>query len=311
MNIQGSCVALVTPFTEGRVDEERLTALVEWHIQEGTDALVPCGTTGESATLSHEEHQRVIELVVQAAHRRIPVIAGTGSNSTAETIALTRFAEQAGADAALVITPYYNKPTQAGLYGHFRAVATAMKLPLILYNIPGRTAVNLLPETVLRLAHDCPTIIGIKEGSGVMDQGSEIIRGASLNPPPALSGVEGPTPFTVLAGDDALTLPILALGGRGVVSVLANIAPRTMVELCAAWREGRVARAQELHHQWFPMMKALFLETNPVPIKTAMGLMGLCREEVRLPLVSLGEAARGALVQALKASGLLSLKVAR
>ena len=287
----GSMVALVTPFTDGEVDEKKLADLVDWHAAEGTSAIVPCGTTGESATLSYEEHYRVVELTVKAARKRVPVIAGTGSNSTRETIELTQHAKDSGADGVLLIAPYYNKPTQKGLFEHFRAVARAVPIPIILYNIQSRTAVNVLPSTVIELARTEKNIVGIKEASGNLDQTSEIV--AALG-----------TSFDVVSGDDSLTLPMLALGAKGVISVAANIVPKDTAALCAAWKKGDAAGAKAIHLKLFPLIKALFLETNPTPVKTAVGWMGLCGPEVRLPLVSMEAANEAKLKAAMKAYGL-------
>lgn len=272
----GSCVALVTPFKNGKVDYETLKKLVEFHLKNGTSALVPCGTTGESATLTYEEHEEVVRFVVEVTKKRIPVIAGAGSNSTQETIDLTQAAKKDGADAVLLVVPYYNKPTQKGLYEHFRKVAEEVNIPIILYNIPGRTGVNMLPETVAKLAKDCENIVGIKEASGNLDQVSEIVETC-------------PKDFTILSGDDALTLPMLALGGKGVISVIANLVPQDMAKMCNAWFKGNFEKAKQLHHKMFPLIKALFIETNPIPVKTAMGLLGLCSAELRLPLASMEE----------------------
>jgi 4-hydroxy-tetrahydrodipicolinate synthase len=295
---EGSCVALVTPFKEGQVDETKLRDLVEFHVQNNTACLVPCGTTGESATLSHAEHGRVIELVIKFAKKRVQVLAGAGSNSTRETMELARHAKESGADGALVITPYYNKPTQRGLVEHFRAVARHVDLPLIMYNVPGRTGVNMLPATVIEVARSEKNIVGIKEASGNLDQATEIA--AELGPS-----------FDVLSGDDSLTLPILAVGGKGVISVLANIAPKDVAELCAAWKKNDASRAQELHAKMFPLVKALFLETNPIPVKTAMGWLDLCSPDMRLPLVPMEKANAEKLEKALRAYGLLGRKPAR
>jgi len=276
---RGSIVALVTPFRDGKVDEARLRELVEFHVRNGTDAIVPCGTTGESPTLSHDEHKRVVEVVIDTARGRIPVIAGTGSNSTAEAIDLTTHAKKAGADGALVVSPYYNKPTQQGLYEHFRAVAEAGDLPILVYNIQSRTAVNVETETLARLARDCPKIVGVKEASGSLEQMTQVIVAC------------GPE-FTVLSGDDALTLPLMAVGGRGVISVLANIAPKETAEMTRAALDGDWKRARELHLRLFPLSKALFIETNPIPVKEAMAMMGLIQPELRLPLCRMAEANR-------------------
>jgi 4-hydroxy-tetrahydrodipicolinate synthase len=291
---KGSYVALVTPFKNGKVDSAGLKRLVDYQIELGTEGLVPCGSTGESATLSHEEHKHVIEVVIKAARGRVPVIAGAGSNSTLEALDLVRHAARAGADAALLVVPYYNKPTPAGLFEHFRQIARATKLPLILYNIPGRTAVNMSVDTVVRLASACPTIIGIKEASGTMDYTSELL---------SRLGKDG---FIVFSGDDSLTMPLLALGAKGVISVLSNILPGPMAELCGSWENGDPERALELHSEMFPLMRALFVETNPIPIKAAMAKLGLCREELRLPLVPISADARKKLYMAMNDCPLLS-----
>ncbi|MCX7918902.1 MAG: 4-hydroxy-tetrahydrodipicolinate synthase [bacterium] len=266
----GSLVAIVTPFKNGLIDEQALTDLIEWHIANGTDGIVPCGTTGESATLSHEEHERVIEITVQTVRGRIPVIAGSGSNSTKEAIRLTKFAEKAGADAALLISPYYNKPTQEGLYQHFKAVSEAVDIPLFLYNIPGRTAVNILPDTMARLA-ELKNIIGVKEATGDMKQVAETIAVC-------------PKDFMILSGDDFTTLPLLALGGHGVISVVANVVPKETAAMCTAWFDGNINEARRLHYYLLPLTQAMFLETNPIPVKTALAVMGKIDSELRLPL---------------------------
>src|SRR5438105_6035005 len=260
MSFTGSLVAIITPFRNGKVDEKALGHLIEWQIASGTDGIVPCGTTGESATLTHEEHKRVVELTVQVVRRRVPVIAGTGSNSTDEAIEFTRHAKSVGADAALLISPYYNKPTQEGLYRHHKAVAEAVDLPQILYNIPGRTAVNMTPQTVARLAQ-VRNIVGIKEGAGSLQQVSEIIQ---------LCGDR----ITVLSGDDALTLPMLALGAKGVITVTANVAPAEMSAMVHACEADNTAKARALHYKLYPLFNALVLETNPIPLKHADALIG-------------------------------------
>lgn len=265
---QGSIVALVTPFRKGRVDEKALGDLVDWQIAEGTDAIVPCGCTGEAATLSHEEHRRVVSLTVEAVAGRCPVIAGTGSNNTAEAIELTRHAREAGADAALVITPYYNKPTPGGQVSHYLAVADAVDIPLVLYNVPSRTGISLLPETVARLSEH-PNIRSIKEASGNLDQVSAIANACAIN---------------ILSGDDSLTLPIMSVGGRGVISVAANIIPGPVRELTHAFLENKPGRARQVHNKLFPVFRALFLETNPIPVKTALAWLGKIEAEWRLPL---------------------------
>jgi 4-hydroxy-tetrahydrodipicolinate synthase len=282
---------MITPFRNGEVDEPGLRKLVRFHLDSGTDGLVPCGTTGESVTMSEEEQLRVIEIIVDEVNGRIPVIAGTGTNNTAKSIKLTKAVRKLGADAALVVTPYYNKPTQQGLFLHFEAIANESGLPLVLYNVPGRTSVNLLPETVIRLAQN-PLIVGIKEASGNMDQASQIVGGCRSD-------------FAVLSGDDSLTLPMLALGGVGIVSVVGNVAPAPMVELVRAFRAGNVARARELHHQLFELCRAMFIETNPIPVKTAAGILGLCGDELRLPMSPMGEGNRKKLEQALRSCQVL------
>src|SRR5918996_1334812 len=277
--VQGSIVAMVTPFRNGKIDEGKVKELVEFHVQQGTDAIVPCGTTGESPTLSHDEHHHMVELTVAAAAGRIAVIAGTGSNSTAEAIGLTKHAERAGATGALVVNPYYNKPTQEGLYQHFRAVAEATALPILVYNIQGRTAVNVETDTMARLVRDCPTIVGVKEASGSLDQMSQVILAC------------GPD-FAVISGDDNITLPLLAIGGRGVISVIANIVPRETADMVHAALDGDWKRARELHYKLLPLARAAFLETNPIPIKEAMAMAGMITAEFRLPMCPMGEANR-------------------
>lgn len=271
MEFKGSIVALVTPFTEHGVNEHTLAELVDFQIKNGTDGIVPCGTTGESPTLSHEEHDRVIEIVVDTVRRRVPVIAGTGSNATAEAIRLTRHAQDAGADAALVVTPYYNKPTQKGLYLHFKAVADSVKIPLILYNIEGRCARNIETATVKQLAKDCKNIVGVKEASGSLDQARAVREACSKK-------------FAILSGDDALTIPMMKLGGVGVISVLANIVPKEVAEVVHLMQKGKVSEAEAKQEKLMPLIKAMFFETNPIPVKTSCGLMGLCSPSVRLPM---------------------------
>lgn len=289
---EGSCVALVTPFKDGAIDDRKLAELVEFQIAGGTAAIVPCGTTGESATLSHKEHNEVVEKVIAFARKRVRVIAGTGSNSTREAIELTRHAKAAGADGALLITPYYNKPTQRGLVDHFRAIARAVDLPQILYNVPGRTGVNMLPSTIIELARSEKNIVGVKEATGNIDQSTEIAEALGDD-------------FTILSGDDSLTLPLLAVGARGVISVLANLVPKDVAALCAAWKKGDVAEARRLHLKMYPLARALFVETNPIPVKTAMGWLELCSAEMRLPLVPPEKANAEKLEAALRAYGLI------
>ncbi len=290
MRFQGCMVALVTPFRNETVDEAALKRLVERHIESGTSALVPCGTTGESATLSHAEHERVIELTVQAARGRIPVIAGTGSNNTREAIRLTQHAKQAGADAALLISPYYNKPTQRGLYLHFKAIAEAVDLPLVLYNILSRTAVNIEPDTFAQLAQ-LRNIVAVKESSGSLEQMSRILEATQGR-------------MALLSGDDALTLAVLAIGGTGVISVVANLVPRDVATMVERYQAGDRAQALAWHRKLLPLTRALFLETNPIPVKTAMGLLGMIEPQLRLPLCEMSEANLARLKAALEQYGL-------
>jgi 4-hydroxy-tetrahydrodipicolinate synthase len=287
----GSFVAIVTPFRKGKIDERALAELIEWQIAKGTNGIVPCGTTGESATLSYEEHNRVIELTVEVVNRRVPVIAGTGSNSTDEAIELTTHAKQAGVDGALLITPYYNKPTQEGLYRHYKAVAEAVDLPLVLYNIPGRTGVNMLPATIARLSA-IKTIVGVKEGSGSVQQVSDVVQTCGDR-------------ITVLAGDDALTLPMMAVGAKGVVTVTANILPTDMANLVKAFADGKIDEARRIHLKLSPLFAALFYETNPIPVKEALGMMGKIDPELRLPLCPMAQDTREKLVRVLKDMGLI------
>jgi 4-hydroxy-tetrahydrodipicolinate synthase len=289
---QGSWVAMVTPFKDGAVDEAKVRELVDFHVKGGTDGLIPCGTTGESPTLTHDEHRRLIDLVIEQASGRIPVVAGTGSNSTAEAIGLTRHAERAGARGALVVNPYYNKPTQEGLYRHFRAVAESVAMPILVYNIQSRTAVNVETETLARLARDCKNIVGVKEASGSLDQMSQVIQAC------------GPD-FSVLSGDDNITLPLLAIGGRGVVSVIANLVPRETAEMVHAALDGDYKRARELHHRLFPLARAAFIETNPIPIKEAMAMAGMLEPEYRLPMCRMSDANRARLRTILELYGLV------
>jgi 4-hydroxy-tetrahydrodipicolinate synthase len=283
---KGSIVAIVTPFNNGKVDEKALGNLIEWHIKQGTNAIVPCGTTGESATLDYEEHHRVIRFTVEKVRKRVPVIAGTGANSTDETIMITKEAKKSGADAALVVAPYYNKPTQEGLYRHYKAVAAAVNIPIVLYNVPGRTAVNILPSTVARLA-GIKNIVALKEATGDMKQASEVLR---------LCGDK----IAVLSGDDFTTLPLMALGGKGTISVSANVAPKLVSRMCALWLKGSYAEARKIHYQLEPLNASMFIETNPIPVKTALSLMGKIREEFRLPLCEMAPANKEKLKKVLK-----------
>jgi 4-hydroxy-tetrahydrodipicolinate synthase len=292
MRFSGALTALVTPFKNNAVDEEVYGALVERQIRAGIHGLVPCGTTGESATLTHEEHEQVVEICVAVARGRAPVLAGAGSNNTSEAVRLTRFAQKAGADGALLITPYYNKPTQEGLYQHFKAIAEAVEMPLVPYNVPGRTGCNLLPSTLCRLAKDFPHIVGVKEATGDMALGSRILESCPEN-------------FAVLSGDDLTALPLMALGGKGVISVTSNVAPERMVAMCAAVAGGNMQEAARIHHAIFPLHEIMFVETNPIPAKTALALMGLMREEMRLPLCSLSKSNRDKLAAVLKEQNLL------
>lgn len=288
---EGVFTALVTPFRDGSLDERALTELVELQIGAGVDGLVPCGSTGEAATLSHAEHQRVVEVVVAAARGRVQVIAGTGSNSTAEAIQLTRHAKEAGADGALLISPYYNKPTQEGIVAHYTEIARQTAFPLIAYNVPGRTASNLLPATLARLA-EVDQIVGVKESSGDLNQIAHVI--ASV-----------PDSFAVLSGDDWATLPMLALGAKGVISTCSNVAPGEMVDLVRAFRAGDLARARSVHYRLLPLFDVLFCESNPIPVKAAVAMRGLIQEELRLPLVPISNGNRERLQAVLKELGLL------
>ena len=267
---KGSMIPIVTPFKEGEIDEKGFQNLIEFHITNGTDAIVPCGTTGEPATLTYKEHEKLIDLCLEAVNHRVPVIAGTGSNSTDEAIELTTYAQKAGADGALLITPYYNKPTQEGLYQHYKAIAHKTDLPLILYNVPSRTGVNMLPETVVKLS-DIPSIVGIKEASGSLQQICEIIH---------LCGEK----CSVFSGDDFINYPILAMGGKGIISVTANIVPEKIAAMWDLFESGDYNKAREIHYQLISLNNSMFLETNPIPVKTALGLMGKISSEMRLPL---------------------------
>ena len=289
---EGLSTALITPFRDGAVDEPALRELVERQIADGVDQLVPCGCTGESATLSHLEHGKVIEIVVSAAGGRVTVLAGTGSNSTREAIELTQHAKAVGADGALLISPYHNKPTQEGIYEHYRSIADQTEFPLVVYNIPGRTGSNIAPSTLARLA-DVPHIVGVKEACGNVGQIAEVVARCHEE-------------FAVLSGDDALSLPIMAIGGKGSISTASNVAPMAVGELVRACRDNDFARAQRLHYQLLPLFDALFVETNPIPVKCALELMGQINSaEVRLPLTPITEANRERLQVVLKELGLL------
>jgi 4-hydroxy-tetrahydrodipicolinate synthase len=287
----GCTVALVTPFRDGGVDYQALNELVDWHVAQGTHVLSPVGTTGESPTLSHDEHERVIAAVVERAQGRVKVLPGTGSNATSEAIRLTRFAARAGADGALVVAPYYNKPTQEGMFAHFAKIAESVDLPLVLYNVPGRTGRNVEPETVERLAK-CGPVVAVKEASGSLDQVSELLARTDL---------------TVLSGDDSLTLPILAVGGEGVVSVAANLVPRDVIALLNSYRNGDLAEARRLHLKLFPLCRDLLgIASNPIPVKAALALMGRGNGELRLPLCPLDERGRETLRRSLVRYGILT-----
>lgn len=285
----GSIVALVTPFNDGMVDYGKLAELVEYHIENGTNGILPCGTTGESPTLSHDEHEKVISTVVQKVNGRIPVIAGTGSNNTEEALKLTNYAKKEGADGALVITPYYNKPTQEGLYRHYKVIAEQVDIPIVIYNVPSRTGVSISPDTVAKL-WKMKNIVAIKEASGDIDQASQILRLCDI---------------TVLSGDDSLTLPILSVGGKGVISVVANILPRDVSEIVAKCLKSIDKSAQEMHKKLFPICRAMFIETNPISVKTAMRLLGRLNGEMRLPLCEMNSENEKKLHNALRSFGLI------
>jgi len=289
--LSGAWSAIVTPFRDGAVDDKALRDLIEWQIAGGIQGLIPCGSTGESATLSHAEHEHVIKIAIEQVRHRVPVFAGTGSNSTAEAIRLTTFAREAGADGALLISPYYNRPTQEGIYRHYRMIAQSVDLPLIVYNIPSRTGSNILPETMARLC-EFKNIVAVKEAAGSLDQVSDIHR---------LCGER----LAILSGDDSLTLPMMAVGATGVISVITNIMPAETRKLIDAALEGNFSHARELHYQLLPMVRALFVETNPVPVKHALSLMNKCSAEVRMPLVGLAAASAEKLRAAMKEARLI------
>jgi 4-hydroxy-tetrahydrodipicolinate synthase len=289
---RGAFVAIVTPFTDGQVDEQGLVDLIEFHIANGTHGIVPCGTTGESATMSHDEHHRVVELTVKTVNGRVPVLAGSGSNSTSEAIDLTRYAKQAGADGVLMVSPYYNKPSQEGLFHHYKAVAEAVDIPIILYNVPSRTSSNILPQTVARLA-GIDNVVGIKEATGDLNQISEVIRLC-------------PDDFAVLSGDDFTSMPTVLVGGTGVISVTSNVAPKDMAQMMDAALAGDLARARQLHYRLFPLMQAMFYDTNPVPAKKSLELMGKIKSGTpRLPLYPMNDETLSKLKAALADYGLI------
>ncbi len=289
---KGAIVAIVTPFKNGKVDEDTLRELIEFQIENGTDGIVPCGTTGESPVLSHDEHDRVIEVTVDAVKKRVPVIAGTGSNSTEEALRLTRHAYEVGADGALMVCPYYNRPTQEGLYQHYKFIAENVPIPIVVYNIPGRTGVNMTPETLARLAK-VKNIVGVKEAAGSLQQMADII---------SLCGPD----FAVLSGDDFFTFPLLCLGGHGIISVVSNVAPADMAAMVDSFNAGDINKARELHYKTTPLVKALFIETNPAPVKAALALMGKIEYEIRLPLVKLSDANFENLKKTMKSYGLIA-----
>lgn len=289
---KGSMPALITPLRDGAFDEDAYRSLIDWHVEQGTDGLVPCGTTGESPTLDHAEHKRVVEVCIEAAAGRVPVIAGTGSNSTSEAIDLTRHAKQVGADAALVVTPYYNKPTQEGLYQHFKAIHDAADIPILIYNVPPRSVVDMTVETMARLAR-LPNIVGVKDAT--QDLGRPIRTRLAIGPD-----------FCQMSGEDGTALPFLAAGGHGCISVTANVAPALCAEMQRAWREGDVAKAAALNDRLMPLHTALFCETSPGPVKYAASLLGKCSPELRLPLVEISETSKEIVEKAMAAVGLLS-----
>ena len=288
---KGAIVAIVTPFKNGKVDERALRELIEFQISNGIDGIVPCGTTGESPVLSHEEHDRVIEITVDAVKKRVPVIAGTGSNSTEEALRLTKHAHEVGADAVLMVNPYYNRPTQEGLYQHYKYIAEKVPIPIIMYNIPSRTGVNMTPDTMARLAK-IKNIVGVKEAAGSLQQMQEIMTAC------------GPD-FIVVSGDDWFTYPLMCLGGHGIISVVANIAPADVSALVDAFNAGDMKKAKELHYKMTPMVASLFIEVNPVPVKAALNMMGKIEYEVRLPLAKMSDANYEKLKKQLQAYGLI------
>jgi 4-hydroxy-tetrahydrodipicolinate synthase len=288
---KGAIVAIVTPFKNGKVDERALRELIEFQISNGIDGIVPCGTTGESPVLSHEEHDRVIEITVDAVKKRVPVIAGTGSNSTEEALRLTKHAHEVGADAVLMVNPYYNRPTQEGLYQHYKYIAEKVPIPIIMYNIPSRTGVNMTPDTMARLAK-IKNIVGVKEAAGSLQQMQEIMTAC------------GPD-FIVVSGDDWFTYPLMCLGGHGIISVIANIAPADVSALVDAFNAGDMKKAKEIHYKMTPMVASLFIEVNPVPVKAALNLMGKIDYEVRLPLAKMSDANYEKLKKQMQAYGLI------
>lgn len=288
----GTYTAIVTPFKKGVLDEDALDRLIRVQIKGGVDGIVPVGTTGESPTLDYEEHIRVVELAVKFAHGKIKVLAGTGGNSTSEAIYLTKAAEDAGADGSLQVAPYYNKPTQEGLFQHFHAIARATKLPIMLYSIPGRCGIEIAVDTVDRLMHDSPNVIGIKEAGGSCDRVSQLRAALGSR-------------FTIMSGDDSLTLPFMSVGADGVISVASNVIPREVSHLVRAFGMGKAEIARKLHHKFYPLFKDLFIETNPIPVKAALAMLGMIEEGYRLPLVPMSTKNRESLKATMKACGVL------
>jgi 4-hydroxy-tetrahydrodipicolinate synthase len=288
---KGAFTALVTPFSDGQVDTQALRNHVDFQIEKGIAGLVPCGTTGEASTLSHDEHVEVVRITVEHTAGRVPVIAGSGSNSTAEALELTKRVKETGADACLMITPYYNKPTQEGLYQHFSTIAKKVDIPIVLYNVPGRTGINMLPETVGRLS-TIPNIVGLKDAAADLKQTSYTRQLV-------------PDDFVILSGEDTLVYPLMAVGASGVISVTSNILPGEMAELCRLFLEGNIAGAAELHHKLLPMCDAMFVETNPIPVKAALAMMGRMKNEFRLPMVPITEKGAASVRAAITGFGLL------
>ena len=288
-NLKGSMVALVTPLRGGKVDEATLKRLVDFHLENGTDVIVPVGTTGEASTLSHEEHKGVMSFVIEYVDGRVPVICGAGSNSTEEALPLIEHAKKKGASGVLVVTPYYNKPTQEGLFRHYEFLAKKVDIPIVVYNVPSRTGVSIAPETVARLAK-IPTIIGIKEASGSLEQAIRIVSLCDV---------------TLISGEDSLTLPLLSVGAKGVISVVANVAPKKVHDMVAAYLAGETEKARKLHYELFELSRVLFIETNPIPVKTALARMGMIKEEFRLPLCEMKSENRKELFRVLKECHLL------
>ncbi len=292
MKLAGAFSALITPFKNGKIDEEAYREFIEWQIVSGIDGLVPCGTTGESATLSHTEHKQIIKICVEQTKGRVPIIAGTGSNNTSEAIELTKFAKKAGVDAVLTITPYYNKPTQDGMVAHFKAIADAVSIPFLIYNVPSRTGVNILPKTLTAIQKTVPELIGIKEATGNMQQASDIIELCGDN-------------FILLSGDDFSVLPLLSIGGKGVISVVSNIMPSEMSQLCSSFAQGDITSAQKLHYKLAPLCRAMFMQTNPIPVKTAISIMKKIESEMRLPLIEMNEECKQQLKKIMQEAGLI------